>query len=46
MRGFWVPTEGVLGSGVKSIKIMLPNMNSTQRSVVDKKGSLMMIVDD
>jgi hypothetical protein len=44
-KAIWVPNEGVLGAGSKTIKIMLPKMNSTFRNV-DKKGSLMMISED
>jgi len=41
----WAASDGVLGGSVKTIKIMLPKMNSTFRNV-DKKGSLMMFADD
>ena len=44
-KAFWAPSDGVLGGDVKTIKIMLPKMNSIFKSV-DKKGSLMIINDD
>lgn len=44
-KGLWVPTDGVLGGGSKTIKIMLPKMNSIFKNV-EKKGSLLMITDD